>query len=894
MSVTTPAVERALGFLTLLYGDDAPGYLPIWELPGKRTKWLEASNLEAIAERSIDLAAEHDVYFGIGLHRQALDGDHRGEADTVSAIPGVWVDLDFGTVGHKSTKNPPTLQDALAIVRAFPLSPAAIVHTGHGLHGWWPFRDLWTFDTDDERQTAQHLVHRFQATLQKRAQALGYEVDSTFNVAQVLRLPATWNRKAEPIEVHLIEWHPERRYSPDELEPYLIDLEAWEKAKPVELPSELPKVDVDSLKVAPWIKDLIRQGGDSEHYKSSSEALWRIERELIEAKYDDAAIAAVILCPENKGGEKAQRQGQNWLAKDLGRARVWKPENVINIGDAIHKTGGSIGARANGQNPNGKVHDGSAEPSKLPDIIVSNRPLRDVTRDAMEAIIVANDPPSTFVRSGAITRVREDELGQPIIEPLGESHLRGVMARTADYYRRGIDKKTNAATYSHVPPPIDVVKDALALASWDLPPLEAVVESPTLRANGSILAIPGYDPETRLVYHPATRLTVSAVPECPTSNDIARARDWIEEAIGEFPYADEASKANAVGTMLTPILRPALRGHTPLALFDKPRAGTGSSLLADAIALIATGRAAGMMTAPRREEEWKKSILAILVNGSTVITIDNIEHQLVSASLASAITTHYVEDRVLGQTAMVRAPQRATWIATGNNIRLGGDLPRRCYWVRMDAKSARPWERTGFRHADLAGWVLEHRGELLGALLTLARGWYAAGKPAAVVPVMGSFEEWSKTVGGVLEHAGIHGFLGNLSELWDQADESAAQWEVFLLRWHAEFADRPVTVADICTAIDSKDREGQSIRDLLPDELAEAAGDAVFGSDNEIKPPKTGFRRQLGRALERRADTIYGDHQIVRNGKHSNTKAGLWKVVAVSLAVSPVEGELPL
>ena len=593
------------------------------------------------------------------------------------------------------------------------------------------------------------------------------------------------------------------------------------------------------------------------------------------------------------------------FARDLSKREPTPlpTEEGYDLGDLLPEGVSSIGYRTNGASRNGNSHiphaespaaDGNGSPSKLPNIIVSNRPLRDVTQDAMDAVIVGNDPPSTFVRSGDLTRVREDELGRPIIESLGESHLRGVMARTADYYKRGLDKKTNAVTHSHVPPPIDVVKDALALASWDLPPLEAVVESPTLRANGSILAIPGYDPATRLIYHPATRLTVSTVPEHPTSNDIARARDWIEEAIGEFPYADEASKANAVGTMLTPILRPALRGHTPLALFDKPRAGTGSSLLADAIALIATGRAAGMMTAPRREEEWKKSILAILVNGSTVITIDNIEHQLVSASLASAITTHYVEDRVLGQTAMIRAPQRATWIATGNNIRLGGDMPRRCYWVRMDAKSARPWERTGFKHTDLAGWVLEYRGELLGALLTLARGWYAAGKPAAAVPVMGSFEEWSKTVGGVLEHAGIHGFLSNLNELWDQADESAGQWEVFLLRWHAEFADRPVTVADICTAIDNKDREGQSIRDLLPDELAEAAGDAVFGPDNEIKPPKTGFRRQLGRALERRADTIYGDHQIVRNGKHSNTKAGLWKVVAVSLAVSPDEGDLTL
>ncbi len=30
----------------------------------------------------------------------------------------------------------------------------------------------------------------------------------------------------------------------------------------------------------------------------------------------------------------------------------------------------------------------------------------------------------------------------------------------------------------------------------------------------------------------------------------------IEHAIGEFPYADEASKANAIAAMLTPIVSP--------------------------------------------------------------------------------------------------------------------------------------------------------------------------------------------------------------------------------------------------------------------------------------------------------------------------------------------------
>jgi hypothetical protein len=96
---------------------------------------------------------------------------------------------------------------------------------------------------------------------------------------------------------------------------------------------------------------------------------------------------------------------------------------------------------------------------------------------------------------------------------------------------------------------------------------------------------------------------------------------------------------------------------------------------------------------------------------------------------------------------MVKIPQSATWIANGNNIRLGGDLPRRCYWIRLDAKTSRPWQRENFLHSDLPEWVLKNRGDLISAVLTLAQGWFTADRPASGSPVIGGFLEWSKVIG---------------------------------------------------------------------------------------------------------------------------------------------------
>jgi hypothetical protein len=77
-------------------------------------------------------------------------------------------------------------------------------------------------------------------------------------------------------------------------------------------------------------------------------------------------------------------------------------------------------------------------------------------------------------------------------------------------------------------------------------------------------------------------------------------------------------------------------------------------------------------------------------------------------------------------------------------------MPRRCYGIRLDAKMARPWQRDGFRHPDLLSWVADHRGELLAALLVMARAWFVGGMPKPEsIPYIGGFSEWVGTIGGV-------------------------------------------------------------------------------------------------------------------------------------------------
>ena len=507
-----------------------------------------------------------------------------------------------------------------------------------------------------------------------------------------------------------------------------------------------------------------------------------------------------------------------------------------------------------------------AVPVEYPRVIVNNRPLREIAADIVQVLQTTNTPPVLFMQAGRLVRLRQDERGQAWLEPVTDLHLRRRLTQVADVVHVSGDQGEHAW---HVFPSLTLLRDVLAMEHWPFPPVESLVETPIVRPDGSVQTTPGYDAVTRLLYRPAPGVTFPAVPAAPTPADIQRALALLDEALGEFPYVDDASKANALALLLTPILRPAIAGPVPLALVDAPQAGTGKSLLTRVMAMMATGRPAAMMTAPAGDEEFRKEITATLLSGTALILLDNVEGPLLAGSLAAALTTDTWSDRILGQSTMVTLGQKVTWVATGNNLRLAGDLARRCYWIRLDAQTSRPWQRTGFRHADLLGWVRAHRGEVVAALLTLSQAWYSAGQPVAVTPTLGGFEAWTRTMGGILHQSGIPDFLGNLDALYDQVDEGESeQWTAFLTVWWTVYSDHPMSVADLTEDLLG---DGSALREVLPEELAEAL---------PAREGDTGrFRRKLGHALRQRVERRFGDDDLfLVRSEDRHKKVALWRV----------------
>ncbi len=446
------------------------------------------------------------------------------------------------------------------------------------------------------------------------------------------------------------------------------------------------------------------------------------------------------------------------------------------------------------------------------------------------------------------------------------------MTRAANFLSYNQAQETDVPTY----PPPAIARHILSQGSWNFPPLRGVTEVPVIREDGSILDHPGYDPQTRLIYLPHPDLVLPPIPQNPTRQECEAARDYAWSYLAEFPYETRSDAANAFALLLTTITR-SLYGATPLAVIDSTKQGSGKGLLTKLVAYIAQGRSAASTIPPSDENEWRKTLTAQLLEGNMLISLDNVEGLLYSAALASFLTSDTWNARLLGTMQSPELAQRVMMIANGNNIQLGGDIPRRSYRIRMDAGVSQPWMRTGFTYSPLLKYVRENRGKIIAALLTMVRAWFAAGQPAPTTPLpsLADFGAWVEVIGGVLAYAGVDGFLDNLTQLYEEIDVEGPQWTGFLEMWLLKLGRKDYTTAALIDAL----KQDKDLQAALPEPLA----GLPLGDDKEAKA----FSIRLGRALRKRKGTPYGPdnvHLLMKEDKHSKQK--LWSVTDRPVTVS--------
>lgn len=492
-------------------------------------------------------------------------------------------------------------------------------------------------------------------------------------------------------------------------------------------------------------------------------------------------------------------------------------------------------------------------PSDRPTVVVNGDPHL-VINDLTKALGERWDGTRLFNFGNALSSVSGH-----VVTPLEKGEFLDLLAGTARMVRRAETADGETKETAGWPDANAIM--AVASRGTQFTPLDQVSRVPFVRADGTVCVEPGYDPASRTLLAMPEGLEVP-VADNPSPEGVALAVKYLlDEWLADFPFPTPGDKANALALALTPLTR-GLYPLVPVAVVNGLQAGVGKNLFSNILSLVLTGELSRPLPYNRDDEEQRKVMTSVFRTGQTFMVWDECHH-LEGAHLARALTSPTYTDRVLGGSVLVEFPNRATWMTLGNQVRVEGDMVRRVYEIRMKTDLANPQDRpsSAFRHPDIEGWTRDNRGTILAALLTLVRAWHAAGRPGPEGGTwFGSFEGWQRTVGGILAHAGVPGFLDNVKEFRSESDFSVGLWELHLAGLWEHFGTKTFSAKDVKTWLDRNPDTAEA-----PPRLHDTTG--------------PGYTRDLGTAYLKQRDRWYGQYRLERAEGTKQGKSAAWRVV---------------
>jgi hypothetical protein len=179
----------------------------------------------------------------------------------------------------------------------------------------------------------------------------------------------------------------------------------------------------------------------------------------------------------------------------------------------------------------------------------------------------------------------------------------------------------------------DAMEQLLDLGHWGFQTVKGIINSPTMRSDGSLLTEPGYDPATQLWYKPSGNLKLE-MGEHPTKDEARRALETIEYLLSEFPFKDDGdgddakdkgkvSRAVAVAAIMTPVMRGAF-DFAPIFYIIAPESGSGKTYLVTIASTVATGRAPTALAGVKDENEMEKRLSAVAFSAPPIVNLNNL------------------------------------------------------------------------------------------------------------------------------------------------------------------------------------------------------------------------------------------------------------------------------
>lgn len=366
----------------------------------------------------------------------------------------------------------------------------------------------------------------------------------------------------------------------------------------------------------------------------------------------------------------------------------------------------------------------------------------------------------------------------------------------------------------------------MALSYLDRAPnlrtLRGVTHVPMPRKDGTLITQPGFDRDSGYLYLPT--LDVPPIPDDVRGAPLQWATAYLEYLVAEFRWAGAHDKANFFGMLLTPLLRLLTPPPYKFGIIGAHQPGSGKSLLSSIITTVHGGVFRAEM--PTEGPELEKLLLSILLTTTApVVLFDNLSGTVRSSHLAGLLTSADYSGRVLGLSHNASVPNNRLWIGNGNNVALGGDMPRRTLWSVIDPGTPDPHLKTFA--LNIPEFLRDNRANILRALLIWIEHWRQMG--GQVQSIAGdSYSVWIATVREILSVAGVSGTFDHQDSVQQKTGTDDDGWGELVQFVHAITGGQPWTVKQLLEYCESDLLHTNPLHDrlleVLPDDLQRKIG----------------------------------------------------------------------
>ena len=402
-----------------------------------------------------------------------------------------------------------------------------------------------------------------------------------------------------------------------------------------------------------------------------------------------------------------------------------------------------------------------------------------------------------------------------------------------------------------------------------LPPLAGVARQPYFReSDGELVKQPGYD-------NTAHRFGVFdarhfVLPE-PTVDAARAALALLEDLLTEFHFVAAHDKAAALAALFTAVVRPTLP-HAPAFHVRAPVFGSGKTYLCELIGAFSGPGGNAKVSYPMSSEEATKVMLSLLLTSPACVEFDDMDTDWIPhGTIKRMLTAEAITDRILGVSKTATVSTRTLFLGSGNNVGPIRDLLRRVLTIHLDPRCATPATMT-YKGAPVDK-VRQRRGAYVATVLTIIQAWRRAGSPRARVDSIVTYSgAWSDYCRYPLMWLG---YPDPATALLEQVrhDPDGDALSGLMHEWHAVFGATPTTVRRAVEAANSYPNLFDAMREFPVEERGEIN------------------RSKLGWLLKKNANRIVGGFEFQRAEADGRTA---WRVVSVkSPPLPPLPASAP-